>query len=48
MSDLSDSRVSWNVPHASPVVLFHGKVVKGLHAEVDTKTITHQGVHYPL
>lgn len=36
------------VPHASPVVGFHGQVVECFHTQVDSTPIAHNGIHYPL
>lgn len=37
-----------NVPQALPLVRLHRQPGQGLHATVDTQTITHQHIHDPL
>ena len=48
INSIVDSPVSWNVPHASPVVVLHGQILQCLHTQVDTQAITQYGVHKPL
>lgn len=44
----NSSPICWNVPHPSPVIWLHGKIVQGLHTQVNTQTITYNGIHDPL